>query len=57
MTDAVMWRCNRCKGEFGGDDVTVWVMKGIPYHPECIRKNRDLLDEWRACENEDKEIL
>ena len=33
---------------------TVWMLKGKSYHPECVRDNKSLFDQWKNERDRDK---
>ena len=33
---------------------TVWVLKGKPYHPKCVKDNKSLFDQWKNERDRDK---
>jgi len=56
MSKTTIGNCAHCKGYFEETD-TIFFLKGSPYHAACVRKNRDLLELWRATDWRQKDIL
>ena len=56
MSKTTIGNCHHCGKPFD-DSTTIWILKGNAYHPACIRKNKLLLDDWRATAWQQKEII
>jgi hypothetical protein len=56
MSKTTIGNCMECRKPFEEAE-TIFFLKGNPYHPACVRKNRTLLELWRATDWRQKEIL
>jgi hypothetical protein len=56
MSKTTLGNCTGCGKPFEQAD-PIWVLRDNPYHIGCVRKNRTILELWKATDWRQKDIL